>query len=67
MVLQMDGLVYYYTVSRMMFMLIPNQLQSCRRMELESSFPICGVMVQQVSCQTMLLGPASKLPLVQTF
>ena len=29
MVLQMDGLVYYYTVSRMMFMLIPNQLQSC--------------------------------------
>ena len=67
MVLQMDGLVYYYTVSRMMFMLIPNQLQSCRRMELESSFPICGVMVQQVSYQTMLLGPASKLPLVQTF
>ena len=67
MVLQMDGLVYYYTVSRMMFMLIPNQLQSCRRMELESSFPICADMVQQVSYQTMLLGPASKLPLVQTF
>ena len=67
MVLQMDGLVYYYTVSRMMFMLIPNQLQSCRRMELESSFPTCADMVQQVSYHAMLLGPASKLPLVQIF